>query len=60
MRKIVFCLCTDSYLLLFLVVLAVISAEGCLKPEMAEPDFVKTPEPKDFVSNDQLPKEYDP
>ena len=42
------------------MVLAVINAEGCLKPEMAVPDSVKTPQPKSYVRFDQLPKEYDP
>jgi singapore isolate B (sub-type 7) whole genome shotgun sequence assembly, scaffold_14 len=42
------------------VILAVISAEGCFRPEMAVPDRVKTPQPKDYLSAEQLPKEFDP
>ena len=35
-------------------------AHRCYKPEMAVPDYVKSPLPQDYVSNEELPKNYDP
>lgn len=42
------------------MVIALISAHGCFRPELASPDFVKSPRPQDFVRSEQLPANYDP
>lgn len=43
-----------------LVIVALIQAQACYRPEFAVPDNVVTPQPKDFIRNEALPKTYDP
>lgn len=43
-----------------LVIVALIQAQACYRPEFAVPDSVVTPQPKDFIRNEALPKTYDP
>ena len=43
-----------------LVIVALIQAQACYRPEFAVPDNVVTPQPKDFIRNEALPETYDP
>ena len=40
--------------------MALVAAKGCLDPNNKLPDVVKTPQPWEYMKNDELPKNYDP
>ena len=40
--------------------IAVSLAQNCYDPNIQVDEFVKTPQPYEYMRNDELPKEYDP
>ena len=40
--------------------MALVAARGCLDPNNKIPDVVKTPQPWQYMTNEELPKSYDP
>ena len=43
-----------------LIVLAVSLAQNCYDPNIQVEEFVKSPQPWEYMKNDELPQNYDP
>ena len=59
MRTLYFILGRSFILLLFLAI-ALVAAQNCVDTSIPMTSHVITPEPWTYMSNDELPKEYDP
>ena len=42
------------------IAIALVSAQNCVDPTLSMTSHVISPEPYTYISNDELPKEYDP
>ena len=42
------------------IVIALVLAKGCYDPSTNVPEYVKTPQPWEYMTNEELPKSYDP
>ena len=40
--------------------MALVAAKGCLDLSIKETEYVKTPQPWEYMTNEELPKSYDP